>query len=374
MARIPVLTTDFVEGEPLPWAVYDENGRMLLQRGAKISALQFEILHKRGLYRDPDADKRGGYRGRKVADTMPPFERLDALIKRVSLVFDAVHAATPGVDLGERVLRLVDELQELYDDHSDAMLGAVHLAHKHDYTVGHPTHCAILCEMMARSLEYDIKRRQSLLAAAFTQNVAMLNLQETLQKQSKPLSQQQREVLTLHPERAVALLRKGGVKDEVWLTTVAQHHERISGDGYPAGLRGEGAISETARILAMADRYAALVSSRAYRRALPARESLKQLYLGQESDWGVKLTQRFIHEMGVYPPGSFVVLVNGEIGVVTHRGNEALRPVVSSFLAPTGAPFPRPFRRDTLMGEFRIRSGYVPKASETVNPNLLWAA
>ena len=54
----------------------------------------------------------------------------------------------------------------------------------------------------------------------------------------------------------------------------ACHHEKLDGSGYPRGLKGD-ALSEVARIIAIADIYDALVSEdRPYKRAVPREKSL----------------------------------------------------------------------------------------------------
>ncbi len=370
MARILVVSADLPVGEPLRWPVYDRAGRMLLQRGMRISAEQREALLQRGLYRDTDVETDGSYSGAGGPDLASPFQRFSALVQRLSRAFDAIHAASP--DTPQRIERLVADLQTLCTEYPDAMLAVVHLEHSYDYNVGHPIRCAVLCAMMAVTLEYEPQRTQSLLAAALTQNVGMLALQATLQKQPGQLSEEQRAAVREHPRKSVEMLRAAGVSDELWLRTVLQHHERISGEGYPAGLSGEAAIEETARILALSDRYTALVSARRTRPAMTAREGLKLLYMGQDSDCGAVLTQTFIRALGIYPPGSFVVLTNGEVGVVSHRGRDAMRPIVASLLSPNKTPYPRPFRRDTSQGEYRIVSGYRSDGSLIVNPSLIW--
>jgi HD-GYP domain-containing protein (c-di-GMP phosphodiesterase class II) len=53
------------------------------------------------------------------------------------------------------------------------------------------------------------------------------------------------------------------------------HHERWDGLGYPRGLKGED-IPIGARVIAIADVYQALISSRPYRhKAYPKREAIK---------------------------------------------------------------------------------------------------
>ncbi len=68
-----------------------------------------------------------------------------------------------------------------------------------------------------------------------------------------------------HPEIGAAIL---GPVDFPWpvLPVVKSHHEKWDGTGYPEGLAGE-AIPRTARVLAVADVYDALTSSRSYRKA-----------------------------------------------------------------------------------------------------------
>jgi HD-GYP domain-containing protein (c-di-GMP phosphodiesterase class II) len=61
---------------------------------------------------------------------------------------------------------------------------------------------------------------------------------------------------------------------------VLYHHERWDGRGYPAGLRGDD-IPLEARILAVADAFDAMTSSRAYRQALTFQEACENLYQGK---------------------------------------------------------------------------------------------
>ena len=68
------------------------------------------------------------------------------------------------------------------------------------------------------------------------------------------------------------------------------------------------------------------------------------------------LAAYFIKELGTYPPGSFVRLQNGEIGVVTRRPLAASAPpVVHAFIGPRGAPLSFPIQRDTGKELYAIR-------------------
>ena len=59
-------------------------------------------------------------------------------------------------------------------------------------------------------------------------------------------------------------------------TAVLQHHERLDGSGYPAGLKGD-EISLEARILAVADVMEAMASDRPYREGLGVDAALTEV-------------------------------------------------------------------------------------------------
>src|ERR687886_769470 len=67
-------------------------------------------------------------------------------------------------------------------------------------------------------------------------------------------------------EAGVRLLRQLGGFPAAVLSLVGEHHERIDGAGYPAGLAGD-ELGLGPRILAVCDVYDALVSDRVYREA-----------------------------------------------------------------------------------------------------------
>ena len=58
------------------------------------------------------------------------------------------------------------------------------------------------------------------------------------------------------------------------------HHERYDGQGYPQGLKGE-EIPKLARIIAVADAYDAMTSTRSYRSALPQQTVRAEILKGR---------------------------------------------------------------------------------------------
>lgn len=367
--HIKVKAGEIAVGRALPWAVHDASGRLLLQKGSLISSSrQLDILIARGLYRTPGAASEA-VSPPAPPDTSSPFEILTDTMQRLSALFSAIILQQGRV--AERTRRLCLELQALCETDADAALGAVHLCHDRPYTLSHPIHIAILVELIARRLGTDAEARRPLLAAALSANVSMLELQEILHHQQAPLSDDQRRAIREHPDQSVAMLRGAGIEDALWLDIVHQHHERLDGSGYPRGRRGEALCSE-GQLLGLADRYAAMVSARSYRKALPATEALRGFFMEMNKEFDETLTLLFIKELGVFPPGSFVALQNGEIAVVTKRGRDSMWPTVCSILSPRGGPYLKPLRRDCNSEEYAIKDMCFPDKLPPLNPHLIW--
>jgi HD-GYP domain-containing protein (c-di-GMP phosphodiesterase class II) len=73
---------------------------------------------------------------------------------------------------------------------------------------------------------------------------------------------------------------------------VRHHHERMDGEGYPDGLRGED-IPFLARIIAVADAYNAMTSNRPYRDAMPSRVARMRLAQAVESQFDTAVVAAF---------------------------------------------------------------------------------
>lgn len=376
MALVSINPGDIVTGQPLKYSLYDGRGHLLLREGVVVrTERQRDALLMRGTYRhekpEQSEDLDNALTPEAIVDNeyAYPFERLDGLFHRLARVF--VSVAESGYPDRELLLKVVRDLRRVYKQSPDAMLGAVHICHEYDYTLCHPVHCALLVQMMGSVLEYDDQRQESLIAAALTQNIGMLELQQQLQSQETPLTEEQRQTVESHPQRAVEMLRAAGVEDDLWLDIVGQHHESYDGSGYPNGLRRD-EILEEAQLLRLTDRYAAAISARAYRPGLEPRESLQIIYHAQDQLARADLVQRFIRELGIYPPGSFVKLVNGETSIVIRRGGP-LRPTVSSYIGPRGAPMLRAFRRDTAQDQYRIVTTVRPDPTIQIDLTTTWA-
>lgn len=362
--------------QPVPWSIYDEFGKLLMAKGSILrSDRQKEILTRVGLFAqeilpDPESLIPQPVRFRRKVN---PFAEFDELCLKLEEVFKLIDGEKPpnASVVKKRIYDLSIHIQGLVEYDSDALLGAVHLADQFPYHVHHPMQIAVLAELILDRLQADQVVRLSVLAAALTGNIAMNPYQQKLHQQRTPLNDQQRKVINRHPLQSAQKLDAIGVDDVLWLELVAQHHEKLDGSGYPRQLKGD-AIRREARILALADVYTAMVTHRPYRNPIKHRDSLRDIFTKRGSKFDSKLTLLFLNELGVYPPGVYVRLNNGELAVVIGRTPDPRSPMVASIRKADGEFFLSPRRRNTATEQFAIRSACNVDERVKINPATLW--
>ncbi len=109
---------------------------------------------------------------------------------------------------------------------------------------------------------------------------------------------------------------------------IACHHEQWDGAGFPNRLAGE-KIPRLARIVAIANRYDNLCNPFDLKQARTPAEALGQMFRQEGGRYDPELLQQFVKTLGVFPPGSFVQLDNGALGlVVESNAGDLLHPLV----------------------------------------------
>ncbi|MDO9103656.1 MAG: DUF3391 domain-containing protein [Methylovulum sp.] len=120
-----------------------------------------------------------------------------------------------------------------------------------------------------------------------------------------------------------------GTLSPAMLDIILHHHERIDGKGFPDQLRGDD-ISFAARIVAIANRFDNLTNPVDHLRSILPSEALAMMWSKENGKCDKRLLQLFIRAMGVYPPGSIILLSDKRVGVVvaSAMADNPLRPKV----------------------------------------------
>ncbi|WP_030899211.1 HD-GYP domain-containing protein [Streptomyces sp. NRRL S-474] len=146
---------------------------------------------------------------------------------------------------------------------------------KDGYTRGHSERVGQASMMIARELGMDDERVEVLRFAGILHDVGKLGVPTRLLRKDGPLTPEERRVIELHPEYGHEMVRGIGFLGEA-RAAVLHHHERLDGSGYPYGLVGR-QIPEPARVVAVADAFDAMTSTRSYSRARPVEVALAEL-------------------------------------------------------------------------------------------------
>lgn len=343
MKRTRILESEVRAGVPLPWDAWSGPGLLLLRAGERFtSEQQMRNLLARGLYRhEPNADV--AVSGRAASEPGARIEAIEAeLLQSLRRIADG--GAADGLASCES---LANRIMELAEDEPDFALGSVALDIASPYTQVHPLMTGLIVALCGKRCGFDEADRRRAIMATLFGNVGMLDLQDELAARAGPLQEPERQRVRMHPEVGCSLLQAAGWQDPELLAIVAQHHERLDGSGYPRGLRGE-AIHRNARLVALADIYAAMVLPRRYRRGIRGHEAVRNIFLERGRQVDDDLAQAFVREMGLYPPGTFVRLRDGQTGVVIRRASgNAAAPVVSCLSSPDGRHYEAPILRHT---------------------------
>jgi HD-GYP domain-containing protein (c-di-GMP phosphodiesterase class II) len=142
------------------------------------------------------------------------------------------------------------------------------------YMRGHSERVADYSAAIAVQMGVPEQLVELLKEAALLHDVGKLGIQEEILNKSGPLTKDEWETVKTHPVIGEDIL-KPLLSDEI-LAIVRGHHERFDGKGYPDKLSG-GQINMFLSIVAVADSYDAMTSSRPYRPAMPKEKAIEEL-------------------------------------------------------------------------------------------------
>jgi putative nucleotidyltransferase with HDIG domain len=146
---------------------------------------------------------------------------------------------------------------------------------KDRYTKRHSEDVARYAVFLAERLGLDEEARHTIHVAGLLHDVGKIGIPDTLLRRPGKLTADQFEIFKQHVALGDAIVRDVPDVDRV-RAGIRFHHERWDGRGYLDGLEGE-EIPFIGRLLAVADAFSAMTTTRPYRKALSVEEALKRL-------------------------------------------------------------------------------------------------
>ena len=355
----PLQEEDVVLGSPLAQAVYDAEGKLLLERGHVVRSTSVRgALLERGFVEEAAAaveSEAEAFGGAPLTTSLAMQPSVFAGLRGIlDALIDVQQRLLRGAQQGLAGLQHLNSLLARYAEADvDAAMAAMQLSAPEDGFTARPIHAALLVRMLAGTAGLDPETTHSLCAAALSHDLALLPQAATLHRQSEPISPEQRADIDQHTLQAARLLQDAGLEDPTWLEAVLHHHERLDGSGYPHRLSGE-RISRGTRVVTLVDTYCAMIRPRAYRGAVQSKDALRALFLERGTAVDEALTALFIKQVGLYPPGGIVRLASNEVAIVTRRGENTTQPQVRRLLKSDSTPDIDRIARDTADPRYAI--------------------
>ncbi|PKQ20932.1 MAG: hypothetical protein CVT66_02595 [Actinobacteria bacterium HGW-Actinobacteria-6] len=184
----------------------------------------------------------------------------------------AVLLAAPFV-IARKTFRVYLELSAAYADTVRSLVQA--LEAKDSYTRGHSERVAEYSKAIASRLGLAAAQIERVEIAALLHDVGKIGISEATLSKAGPLNAEEYAAIREHPAKGASVLLEVEFLAES-APVVAAHHERMDGTGYPMRLSAD-SIPLDARILAVADAYDAMTSSRPYRAALGHESAVQEL-------------------------------------------------------------------------------------------------
>lgn len=284
---------------------------------------------------------------RSVAQELPrarsAFGRNESVLR--SVVTDIKVGKVPQI---AEVASAVDDMVESMVDNPDALLWVGRLRDEDVNTYNHGVKVALYLIALGRQIGFPKQELGHLGLIGMLADIGKTKLPRALLEKPGMLAPSEYGLIKEHVRLGLELLRSGGSLPTEVEVGIAQHHERLDGSGYPAGLKGN-EISLYGRMAAIADSFAALITPRAYANALAPQDALMNLYEWAGTSFHEPLVEQFVQAVGVFPVGSMVELSSGEVAVVVaHNRVRRLEPRVLVLTWPDKTPLGKPVERDLL--------------------------
>jgi HD-GYP domain-containing protein (c-di-GMP phosphodiesterase class II) len=364
---------------PLPYSIFDREGRLLAGEGQRLSPEQMTGLHRRGqdkayYYKSGPGGQPAHFEAAYVARVR---ERLDGEVVfsarrektsrgmplgRFVRVFSGRARALPVMQGFEKyyyraisrlenmwqriasggylrstvLVPFVDELLERFIADREILAALALSPSELPIYPEHSFATAIYSLFAARHLQYSRAQARDLAFAALFHDIGFTLIPQKLLDAERALTKGERRILFRHVEHAIFLSGRLDWPGSDWLMAIYQHQERGTGAGYPSGYRA-GHIHEYARILAAADVFHALASRRPHRKAHGASESLRMLMkMGAIGLLDARVVKSIARELSLYPIGATVSLSTGESARVIASTRDPSRPWVGVIHAASG--------------------------------------
>jgi len=233
--------------------------------------------------------------------------------------------------INSRPLNAIDEAGSLISAMADILLGAdslvLHLisgaAKEQEGLYYHSLNVATLSMMLAKNLNLAPAQVKTVGIGALFHDIGKIKIPSQILRKTTALTTPEQNLLKMHTKYGVELV---GLTDnfplEAW-PIVEQHHEYIDGSGYPKALK-EPQIDALAKIVAVVNAFDNLCHPLDINNSRSPHHALSYMYRSMKGKLPEREMKVMIKMMGVYPPGTIVLLSDQRLGIVMSVNSDNL--------------------------------------------------
>ena len=275
---------------------------------------------------------------KRIADNLSEIDKTTRevyikCLKRIRFYFDNIKQ---NISISRSEVDItIDEIYKLTASDSMNIIGYImSLNSETDYAKA-ALITAIFSSILGINQGFTKREVLQLISASIFHDIGMFSTPENITQKKSHLTNSEYNMIKLHPLRSARYVSEILFFPKEVALIIKQHHEAWNGTGYPAGIK-EKSIEKSARILAIADAFTAMISKKTYRESYIGYDAIKNLMEDTQKQFDPDLIQTFVKMMGAYPIGSIVLLNNSIVAQVINSNPELpFMPDVKILTKPT---------------------------------------
>jgi len=240
--------------------------------------------------------------------------------RSVALTRDVINSVRMGrAPSARQIKRAVQLIVDQVLEEEASLVALTTLREYDEYTYTHSVNVCIFAVALGKRLGMSRAELYELGLAALVHDIGKARVPGDLLRKSTELTEADWRALTSHPWLGVlTLFQLRGQQEFPFRAMVVahEHHMRCDLSGYPRAVRPR-SLAITSRIVAVADGYDAATSRRSYQTVpMAPSAALQEMRDNPRRGLDPVVVKAFINLLGIYPPGTLVVLDTLELAIV----------------------------------------------------------
>src|ERR1043166_3596071 len=214
--------------------------------------------------------------------TEEDLETLTALARHIAVGINSHHLLDEVKRKAEENQRLYEGLRKIYKETVHAFAAAIDI--KDRYTQGHSVRVGKYSEIIAREMGWNDDEVEGITIAGYLHDIGKLIVDLSVINSPERFSAKDSKEMSRHPAAGYEILARINHPYAEIPLMARYHHERMDGNGYPDGLKGD-QIPAGAKIVTLADSFDAMTTDRPYRKKLPLADVLEDFRVNTGSQF-----------------------------------------------------------------------------------------